>query len=108
MTLYLINPSTVSGKMALEYPNVLLYVQYLLRMYNSAMPYIEALVSIYHVENRFIRISNISAIATLAQLIFLKSYEHLHFSDPVVEISDHHVENVISLGNTIMAIHGRH
>ena len=30
------------------------YVQYLMHMYNSAMPYIEALVSIYQVENRFI------------------------------------------------------
>ena len=41
-----------------------------LHMYNSAMPYIEALASIYQVENRFIRISNISATATHAQLIF--------------------------------------
>ena len=45
------------------------YVQYLLHMYNSAMPYIEAWVAIYQVGNRFIRISNISATATPAQLI---------------------------------------
>ena len=46
------------------------YVQYLLHMYNSAMPYIEAWVAIYQLENRFIRISNISATAMHAQLIF--------------------------------------
>ena len=46
------------------------YVQYLLHMYNSAMPYIEAWVAIYQVENRFIRLSNISATAKHAQLIF--------------------------------------
>ena len=45
------------------------YVQYILHMYNSAMPYIEARVAIYQVDNRFIRISNISATATHAQLI---------------------------------------
>ena len=56
--------------MALEYPDIVFYVQYLLHMYNSAMPYIEGLVSIYQVENRFIGISNISATATYAQLIF--------------------------------------
>ena len=57
-------------------------------MYNSPMPYIEACVAIYQVENRFFRISNISA-----------------YSYPVVEISDRHVENVISLGKTNTAIH---
>ena len=43
------------------------YVQYLLHMYNSAMPYISKLGSRFI---RFIRISNISATATHAQLIF--------------------------------------
>ena len=38
----------------------------------------------------------------------LKSYEHLHFSDPVVEISDRHVENMIFLGKTNTAIHDPH
>ena len=49
------------------------YFQYLLYIhvgYSSAMPYIEAWVAIYQVENRFIRISNISATATHAQVIF--------------------------------------
>ena len=61
-------------------------------------------------ENRFIRVSNISATATHAQLIFqsLKSYEYLHFSDPVVDISDRHVKNVIFLGKTNTAIHDPH
>ena len=82
------------------------YVQYLLHMYNSATPYIEAWVAIYQVDNRFIRISNISFSAHFLQS--LKSYEHLHFSDPVVDISDRHVENVIFLGKTNTAIHGPH
>ena len=35
-----------------------------------------------------------------------KSYELLHFSDPVDKISDRHVEDVIFLGKTNTAIHG--
>ena len=38
----------------------------------------------------------------------LKNYEHQHFSDPVVENSHRHVENVILLGKTNTAIHGQH
>ena len=75
------------------------YVQYLL--HNSAMPYIEAWVAIYQAENWFIGISNMHA-----QLFSqsLKCYEQLHFSDPVVEISDRHVFP----GKTNTAIHGPH
>ena len=111
MSIYSILPSkhetlaqrwfTVGPQVNQRCPNVsclLGYVQYLLHMYNFAIPYrpIEACVAIYQVENRFIRISNISATA----------FDHLHFSDPVVEISDRHVENVIFLGKTNTAIHG--
>ena len=48
------------------------YVRYLLNIHLqfSHAIYIEAWVAIYQVENRFIRISNISATATHAQLIF--------------------------------------
>ena len=48
------------------------YVQYLLHIHVQFCHaiYIEAWVAIYQVENRFIRISNISATATHAQLIF--------------------------------------
>ena len=47
------------------------YVQYLLHIHVQFCHaiYIEAWVAIYQVENRFIRISNISATATHAQLI---------------------------------------
>ena len=95
----------------------ILYVQYLLHMYNSAIAYIEAWVAIYQLQNRCIRISNISATTTHAQIIFrslkcyeqsLKSHEHLRFLEPVVEISDRQVENVIFLGKSNTAIHSPH
>ena len=85
-----------------------IYVQYLLHMYNSAMPYIKAWVAIYQVENRFIKHFSYCYACSAHFPQSLKSYEHLHFSDPVVEISDRHVENMIFLGKNNTAIHDPH
>ena len=67
--------------------------------------YLINLATIYQVDNRFIRISNISATLLLRMLsscsVVIKSFEHLHFSALGVEISHLHV------GKMNSAIHSR-
>ena len=63
--------------------------------------------------SRFIRwriglLGSVTFQLLLRMLSSLKSYEHLHFSNPVLKISYPHVENVIFQGETSTAIHGPH
>ena len=96
--------SIISSNMALECPDIVFYPANMRRWLNVGLLLAHRLRSWPNSKPALSH--NIACSAHFPQS--LKSYEHLHFPDPVVEISDRHVDNVILQGKTNTVIHGPH